>query len=328
MIRILALPALVAESPSAAFSQEKPDTIAAERMILSANDSIRSGAQTDATAAERMILSANDSIGNGAHPDSIAGGNVAPAPAGISAGVLRPVSTPVDIDREKPDQPYLHYYDKHGNALETPVRFLSELDTVTNIKVGPAYPLYNGMSVGVNVFDGFMMLFGQQRASFDISVNCSLHNWFFPTAELGIGFSDAHPDDGRFNFKVPPSFYGKIGLDYNFIYKSNPAYRFFFGLRAGFTKFKYDIYGIQAGSQYYYSDRGPKEMTGLDGTAIYGQVLVGLNVKIYKRLYLGWTLRYSFNLSTKWSDLKYPAWFIPGKGAGPLLATFLINFQI
>lgn len=238
---------------------------------------------------------------------------------------LRPTVTPVDIDREKPEQPVMHYYDKHGNPLETPVRFLSDLDTVVNIKSGPTFPTFNGVSVGANFFDAIMMACGQQRASFDISANCSIHNWLFPIIEAGIGFSDAYPDSGRCNFKTSPSFFAKVGMDYNFLYKSNPDYQAFLGLRAGWSSFGYDIYAITAGSMYYY-EGGPTSMTGLNATCFYGQVLGGLKVKIYRAFSLGWTFRYAFNIHQSFSDEKYPAWFIPGKGTGPITATFSAIF--
>lgn len=239
----------------------------------------------------------------------------------------KPTSTPVDIDREKPEEPGLHYYDKHGNPLQEPVRFLAELDTVTVVRSGPVYPAFNGFSVGVNFFDGIMMAVGQQRASFDISADCSVFNWIFPVVEAGIGFADAHPDDGRCHFKSAPSFYAKLGFNYNFLYKSNPDYRLFFGFRAGFTHFNYDIYSISAGSEYYQGEGSPTEMTGLNATSYYGQILAGLNVKVYKSLAFGWTFRFGFDFKNRYSDAGYPAWFIPGKGTGPLSATFSIIYS-
>lgn len=237
---------------------------------------------------------------------------------------LRPTSTPVDIDREKPEQPTLLYYDKHGEPLDTPVRFLTELDTVVNVKSGPSYPAFNGVSVGLNFFDALLMTVGQRRANFDIAADCSIHNWFFPVVEAGLGFSNSHPDEGRCYFKVKPSFYAKIGMNYNFLYKSKPDYQFYVGLRMGLSGFNYSILDIQAGSQYYFNDKAPKDVSGLHATSLYGQAVAGLKVKIYRQLSMGWSFRYAFNISQKFSDPDYPAWFVPGRGAGPISATFSI----
>ncbi len=42
--------------------------------------------------------------------------------------------TPVESDDEAPQKPVLHYYDKHGEKLETPVLYLAELDTATTVR--------------------------------------------------------------------------------------------------------------------------------------------------------------------------------------------------
>lgn len=235
--------------------------------------------------------------------------------------------TPVDIDREKPEQPVLHYYDKHGNPLDTPVRFLAELDTVKKVRSGPKYPLYSGVSVGVNFFDALMMIFGQKRANFDIGVSCSLWNWLFPTVEVGLGYSNSRPDDGRTYFKVKPSMYVKAGFNYNFLYKGNPDYRLFAGMRFCYSGFSYDIPVIRAGSQYYTSPE-ITSMYGLTARCWYAEILAGLEVKIYKGIMMGWNVRMDFNLKNKYSDPAYPAWFIPGRNASTAIgATYYVGYR-
>ena len=233
--------------------------------------------------------------------------------------------SPVDIDREKPEQPVMHYYDKHGNQLETPVRFLSELDTVKSVKSGPKYPLYNGVSVGVNFFDAIMMLAGQRRLSIDLQADVSLFNWIFPVVELGIGYANAHPDDGRCHVRTSPTLYGKIGFNYNFLYKSNPDYQLYAGLRAGFTSFHFNVTDIQPGSVYH-DVRNGQPLWGVHTTAWYGQAVLGLKVKIYKCFSMGWSGRLSFKFKTKTSWEGVEPWFIPGYGTGLLNATYSLIF--
>ncbi|MBD5369637.1 MAG: hypothetical protein HDR80_00610 [Bacteroides sp.] len=238
-----------------------------------------------------------------------------------------PKLTPTDYDREKAPTPGMHYYDKHGNPLETPVRFLVELDTVTKVKSGPVYPVFSGASVGFNFFDGVMYAFGQRRASFDVWAQCSLWNWLLPTVEIGLGTSDARPDDGRFNFRVKAQPYVNVGFNYNFLYKSKPDYSFYIGLRAGWSAFSYDILAIQPGADYYKED-GPTDVYGLKSTSFYGQALAGVKVKIWKFISMGWSFRYTFNLKQTYSEPDYQAWFTPGKGRGGIGATFSVIFDI
>lgn len=235
--------------------------------------------------------------------------------------------SPVDIDRDKPQQPIMHFYDRHGNQLQTPVRFLTELDTVKTTRPGPVYPAYNGVSLGLNFFDGLMMAAGQKRASFDIQASVSIFNWVFPTVELGLGFADAYPQDGRSHIKMNPTVYGKVGFDYNFVYKSTPDYKIFLGFRAGLTKFHYSVTGIQAGSDYYESSGG-KNLYGIPATVWYGQLLVGLNVKIYRCFSMGWSGRLGFKFKTITPNPEIQPWFIPGYGTGSLSATYSLIFTI
>lgn len=235
--------------------------------------------------------------------------------------------SPVDIDRDKPQQPVMHYYDRHGNELQTPVRFLTELDTVTHVKAGPKYPAYNGVSVGVNIFDPIMMLVGQRRLNIDVSASVSLFNWFFPVVELGMGYADANPEDGRCHIKVKPTLYGKLGFNYNFVYKSNPDYQVFFGFRAGLADFSYTVTDIKAGSDYYDIAHGA-DLTDVHTTCWYGQIVAGVNVKIYKCFSMGWTGRYGFKFKTTSSREGVEPWYVPGFGAGPMTATYSLIFTI
>lgn len=235
--------------------------------------------------------------------------------------------TPVDNDPTRPPQPVLHYYDKHGNALDEPVLFLAELDTVTNVRSGPVYPLLESMSIGLNFFDGIMMLAGQKHASFDLQGRLSLHNWIQPVLELGIGIADNSPEEGNFRYKGKPSFYGKIGADYNFLYKSSPDYQVHAGLRCGFSSFSYDITDITISSSYW-DQTNRFSITGQKAHAVYGEVLGGLKVKIWKNISMGWDVRYRFKFKVKNGSNSKP-WFIPGYGTNsPLSATFSITYTL
>lgn len=251
----------------------------------------------------------------------------------IPRKVVRKV-TPVDIDPDKPRQPTLHYYDKHGNPLPEPVMFLTETDTVSTPSPRSPYPLYDGINIGLNFFDAILRIAGQTHSSFDLWANVSLHNWFFPTVEVGVGFGNNKPEDGNFNYKAKLSPYFKIGLDYNFLYKSNPDYQAFIGLRAGVSTYRYDITDITVSSGYW-QQTGKYEILNQRATSLYGEALAGLRVKIWKCLSMGWTIRYHFPFHTKLpeplggSKPGSDPWFIPGYGAGsPLSFTFSLIFNL
>ena len=234
--------------------------------------------------------------------------------------------TPVDKDPNKPPQPTLHYYDKHGNQLEEPVLFMSELDTVTGTKPRAVYPLLYSANIGFNFFDGIMSIFGQSHSSYDLQASVSLFNWIEPIVEVGMGFADNHPETGNFRYKGKPSFYGKLGFNYNFMYKSNPDYQVYLGLRCGYSAFNYEITDVTINSNYW-GQTNNFTIADQHANAFYGQVLAGLKVKIWKALSLGWNLRYGFKMKTTNGSNSIP-WFIPGYGTGALSASFSLIYTI
>lgn len=237
--------------------------------------------------------------------------------AGSLAAMAQTV-TPVDDDPNAPPRPVLHYYDKHGNPLDEPVMFLADLDTVAKAGPKPVYPLLHSVSFGANFFDAVMMAAGQKHASLDLWASLSLHNWVQPVVEAGIGFADYRPDDGNYRYRGKPSPYFKLGVDYNFLYKSDPAYQFHAGLRGGWSAFSYDITDITISSDYWQQTER-FSITGQKAHALYGEVLAGLRVKIWNRISMGWDMRYRFNFKSTNGSNSTP-WFVPGYGAGSALS--------
>lgn len=233
--------------------------------------------------------------------------------------------TPVDVDPGKPEEPRLHYYDRHGNKLGKPVYFLAEKDTVKKSGPKSPYPLFNGVTVGVNFFDAAMLLAGQSYASFDASLSVSVANWIFPTVEAGIGYAHNTRDESTMVYSTKPSPYAKIGFDYNFLYKSSPAYMAGIGVRFGWAKPEYEITGASVSSPYW-NQTADFEILNQKTTAWYGEALAAVKVKIWKSLSMGWSVRYRFKLKIPDASNSTP-WFIPGYGgSSPLRATFSLMF--
>lgn len=222
--------------------------------------------------------------------------------------------TPVESDDDAPPQPTLHYYDKHGERLETPVLYLAELDTAVKVRPQSPYPLYNGFTIGLNFGDAIMKLAGQKHMSYDVNAMVSLHNWFFPVIEAGIGWGSYTENNNLYSIKAHPSMYAKIGINYNFLYKSKPDYMAFFGLRFGVAQDKWDRTDIRSTNDEGEIVNHPDEMN-LKCVSTYGEVVAGLKVKIAGPFALGWNVRYRLGLHN--SGGKSP-WFVPGYGTGPL----------
>lgn len=232
----------------------------------------------------------------------------------LSAAAQREV-TPVESDDKKPRTPTLHYYDKHGNPLDEPVLFLATLDTVDTKKssAAPVYPRLHALDFGVNFMDGILAIAGQKYGGADIWASLSMWNWLFPTVELGLAGAHNTPEGLNYTYKGSPAFYAKIGADYNFLYKSNPQYRILLGLRAGFSSFSWSLADVTV-SDPYWGQTARFDITGQSATALYGELLAGIRVNIWRRLSLGWTFRYRFMFTCSDGSLSRP-WYVPGFGA-------------
>ena len=58
------------------------------------------------------------------------------------------------------------------------------------------YPLYNGTSVGLDLWGIGSSVFGGDFLSSEVAVDVNLKNRFFPIAELGYGSTDTWSDKG------------------------------------------------------------------------------------------------------------------------------------
>jgi hypothetical protein len=193
---------------------------------------------------------------------------------------------------------------------------------------GHIYPLMHAVTIGVNVWDPLMRIFGQHYGLADASVELSLHNRIKPIFEFGLGTAKNTPADGNFTYYSPTAPYFKLGVNYNFLYNSNPAYQFYAGLRYGFTSFKYDITDIESVPGYWDNPTSyniPRQTS----TIGYGEFLLGLKVQIYKNISMGWAFKYHFRLHESATSYGQP-WYIPGYGsrAGAITGAFSVMYTL
>lgn len=236
--------------------------------------------------------------------------------------------TPIRNTDDLSSKPILHYYDRHGKPLEEPVAIWVEEDTVKVIR-RPNAPLFNGFTAGLNFFDAILQLAGQSYGNYNLSFAVNLHNWFLPTIELGMGYANNKPNGKNYHYKSNPSLFTRIGLDYNFLYNSTPDYKALFGLRLGYSNFGYEVTGISFPGNYWNPEPVYATMQKQKASAIWGEVLAGLQVKIIDAWSMGWSVRYKFKLHTSDGKNSSP-WFIPGFGGrnAPLSATFSVYYTL
>ena len=190
------------------------------------------------------------------------------------------------------------------------------------------HPLLYSGSVGVNIWDPVMRAFGQRYGLFDAWVQLNLHNRYLPVFEVGLGQMDHRPKTSDFTFRVPASVYFRIGADYNFFYNSNPDYLLVAGLRYGFSPFSYEVRDIVLDSPYW-DETAVFDIPSRNATAGWLELRLGVIVKIWGPISMGWNFKYSKMLHESKSAVGQP-WYVPGFGTrGPGIgATFSVIYTI
>ena len=174
------------------------------------------------------------------------------------------------------------------------------------------YPLLTDVSVGVNFAEPLFMAFGQSYASADVNATLNMWNRLQPTLELGLGWAKNTPDGMNFTYRGKPSPYFKIGANYNFLFKNSPDYQAIIGIRLGYSTFGYEITDVHYRSEYWqeYIDY---DLKSEHSHALWGEAGVGLKVKLFDRLSMGWMIRYHGIFNYGKNEHSKP-WFIPGYG--------------
>lgn len=190
------------------------------------------------------------------------------------------------------------------------------------------YPLLESLSVGVNVWDPVMRLLGQDYGGFDVWAELSLYNRIKPVIEFGLGSSDITPEGQNYTFYTPLSPYFKVGVNYNFLFNSNPRYQLYAGVRYGFTPFKYEVKDVTM-SPGYWDDPTSFDIPSQSATAGYFEFLAGVRVDIWKNISLGWTVKYHTLLHESKAPYGEPM-YIPGYGkrVGSFAGSFSVSYTL
>lgn len=175
------------------------------------------------------------------------------------------------------------------------------------------YPLIYSASVGVDLWDPLMRIFGQSYGVVGLSAELNLHNRYIPVIEAGLGAANSTPAHQNYTYHSGLSPWFRIGANYNFLYNSNPDYQFVAGLRFGYSHFSYELRDVTINDGYWGEDREvnfPRQTS----SATYLNVLFGLRVKIWKAVSMGWNVRFRAILHETEQPGGKP-WYIPGYGS-------------
>lgn len=230
---------------------------------------------------------------------------VEPPPGGV------PEPRPTEMDRTN----VVERADDKGNVVL--VDTLTGSEFVDTLAVNPQltkmqYPLWNAVTVGVNLWDPIMRILGQQYGGADVWAELSLHNRYKPVVEFGLGAAKITPEDMNYTFKSSLAPYFKIGMNYNIFYNSNSNYQMNVGLRYGLTNYSYRVMDVTV-NEGYWNDPGHFSLPSTRSTAGWLEVTAGVKVLIVKPISLGWSIKYCTKLHESAAPYGEPM-YIPGFG--------------
>ena len=197
------------------------------------------------------------------------------------------------------------YFNKPDSLPVAPAR------TDTTKKVKFVYPLYNGFSVGTNILEPILNAFGQEYGSYEVIAEANILNRFWPEISFGIGQSN-YTNDDDIRYKVKPSFFGRIGMSYNFLYGKERPNALLLSFRYGFSSYKADIFGLQYDNGYWPATP-TFDILDQKFTSHWIEVGFGIRVPVHKNIQMGWMVYYKPMLSAGDTKNAQP-WFVPGYG--------------
>ncbi len=186
----------------------------------------------------------------------------------------------------------------------------AKVDTAKNI--GHIYPRYNGISIGTNIASPVMRLFGQDYSSYEVMIEANLYNRFFPEVSFGIGSADGTNDQGM-RYQTTPSFFGRIGMNYNFLYNKDRPNAVFASIRYGYSAHKASITCDNVSDGFW---PGTTDVSIQDEafSSHWVELGAGIRIEVLPWLHMGWMLYYKPMISSGKTKLANP-WYIPGYGA-------------
>lgn len=197
------------------------------------------------------------------------------------------------------------------------------VDTLTNVEWTDStllgrvpkmeVPLLYAATVGVDAWDGLMRAFGQRYGLVGVTAQLNMHNRYLAAVDFGIGQGAYNGNGDAYSYRSPLACYFRVGMDYNFLYNSNPDYIFTAGFRYGISPFTFAVDDIRT-SDPYWGETGTFSIPSHRVFAGWVEVGLGLRVRLWGAISAGWTVKYHSVLHLSGTDLGQP-WYIPGYGS-------------
>ncbi len=177
-----------------------------------------------------------------------------------------------------------------------------------------------GIRFGTDVLALAKTAYDDTFDGWELNADIDFHRYYF-VVDYGYWARDFVAEDGIYSNGGD---YFRIGADVNFLTKDPDKNMFFFGLRYGVSTFSEDLIVAKIDPVW-----GPVNTTlsNSNVNAKWFELTTGLRVKIWKMIWLGYTARLKFGLSTGKTPNMVPS-DVPGYGRADADSYWGFNYQI
>ncbi len=177
------------------------------------------------------------------------------------------------------------------------------------------------VKLGTDLSYAGLSLLKENRSLYELNADIDFYR-FLLTADFGL--SDYDLIDESFNYNNSGSYY-RAGLDYNLLKITPDENTIYLGMR-------YVASDYTENFNYYYSDPFygdfQEDITAIKRNSRWFEMVLGMKVKVWDRIFLGWTGRFKFLKSTSSLPSSFGNYWIPAYGKGVNDTMWGLNYQI
>ena len=172
---------------------------------------------------------------------------------------------------------------------------------------------FKGVGFSTDLFCRIYSLLGE-GISTEFAAEVNLGNLLYPTVEAGWAWCNTTDENRGIKYRTNAPYY-KIGFNYNFTTskkKPNPRHYIYGLFRIGWSSFEYDVETPPITDPVWGSTVA-LNLKNVEGSCLWGELGVGIKVKIVKGFKMGWSVRYKVRFTEEKAQ-NSRMWYIPGYG--------------
>ena len=177
----------------------------------------------------------------------------------------------------------------------------------------------SSLRVGTELVLVGVSTFNSDRTAYELTADIDFHKYFL---SFDYGYGDRIRNEEKYIYQSTGNYF-RIGPDINFLYYDKRSSVLFLGMRYAKSNYDDQVTFIREDPNY---GSVPIERENKDLEASWLELLLGIKVRIWKELYMGYNLRFKFSRSFE-ADNLFP-FDIPGYGSAEDRSRFDLNYYI